>query len=83
MAHPVAPGNLSKNRQTEFLPPCPAFEESRVDSGGNDVRNRTGKTMGLGKAPLIRVHRDSNVSSDKNQPNHFTKGSFTNHVDKI
>ena len=37
------------------------------DSGGNDVRIRTGKTLGLGKAPLIGVRRDSNVSSDKNQ----------------
>ena len=31
------------------------------------VRIRTGKTLGLGKASLIGAHRDSNVSSVKNQ----------------
>ena len=41
------------------------------DSGGNDVRIRTGKTLGLGKAPLIGVRRDSNVSSDKNLKTKF------------
>ena len=54
------------------------------DSGGNDVRIRTGKTLGLGKAPLIGVRRDSNVSSDKNQ-NQFKllKNGIRSKVDYI
>ena len=62
----VAPGNLSKiGKPNSYrrVPHCMEF-----DSGGNYVRIRTGKTLWLGKAPLIGVRRDSNVSSDKKKP---------------
>ena len=63
----VAQGNLSnigKPNSYGHVPYCMEF-----DSGGNGVRFRTGKTLGLGKASLIGARRDSNVSlvKDKNQ----------------
>ena len=49
----MAPGNLSKIGKPNSYDRVPHCME--LDSGGNDVRIRTGKTLGLGGTRQFRI----------------------------